>query len=288
MRKNLQILLLVPSGCLLLLFTYKPLLQALIGSVYDYRANTVGQFVGFANFTRLFEDPAFTAACINNIIYVVFTVIPSLALALFFAVMLKSNTQTNRWLRALFFFPSLVPLVAAAALWSFFFLPGVGLLDHYLAYFVESPQHNFLGQESTALTVLILISIWKYAGYYMLFFLAGLQSIPDDALEAAHIEGASALQGFWHVTLPLLRPTLTFVGTVALVYSFTQIDHIPTMTNGGPGHSTTVLLHYIQTITMESQDFGKAYAATLCTVIALFFLTWLNSALLDSGADYER
>lgn len=288
MRRTFQILLLVPSALLLLCFTYKPLLQALVGSVYDYRANMAGEFVGLANFHRLLEDPAFTAACVNNAIYVFFTVVPSICLALFFAVLLKSNTRANRWLRSLFFFPSLVPLVAAAALWSFFFLPGVGLLDHYLAYFLDNPQHNFLGQENTALTVLIIISIWKYAGYYMLFFLAGLQSIPDDALEAAHIEGASVWQGFWFVTLPLLRPTLTFVGTVALVYSFTQIDHIPTMTNGGPGHSTTVLLHYIQTITMESQDFGKAYAATLCTVIALFFLTWLNSTLLDSGADYER
>lgn len=288
MRKRFQILLLAPSAVLLFLFTYKPLFQALIGSVYDYRANAVGEFVGLDNFRRLFEDPAFTAACINNVIYVVFTVAPSLALALLFAVLLKSNTRANRWLRSLFFFPSLVPLVAAAALWSFFFLPGVGLLDHYLAYFIQSSQHNFLGQESTALIVLIIISIWKYSGYYMLFFLAGLQSIPDDALEAAHIEGASYWQGFCCITLPLLRPTLTFVGTVALVYSFTQIDHIPAMTNGGPGHSTTVLLHYIQTITMESQDFGKAYAATLCTVAGLFFVTWLNTTLLDTGADYER
>lgn len=288
MHKRLQILLLAPSAVLLILFTYKPLIQAAVGSVYDYRANAAGQFVGLENFIRLLHDPAFTAACINNIIYVVFTVVPSLAIGLFFAVLLKANTPMNRWLRSIFFFPSLVPLVAAAALWSFIFLPGVGLLDHYLSYFIHASQHNFLGEESTALAVLIIISIWKYAGYYMLFFLAGLQSIPDDALEAAHIEGASPWQGFWFITLPLLRPTLTFVGTIALVYSFTQIDHIPAMTNGGPGHATTVLLYYIQTITLESQDFGKAYAATLCTVAGLFFLTWLNSTLLDSGTDYER
>jgi sn-glycerol 3-phosphate transport system permease protein len=288
MRRKMQLLLLLPSAFLLLCFTYKPLLQAAIGSVYDYRVNAAGQFIGFSNFQRLFADPAFTASCINNVIFVVFTVVPSISLALLFAVLLKSNTRANRWLRSLFFFPSLIPLVAAAALWSFIFLPGVGLLDHYLSYFMISPQHNFLGREDTALAALIVISIWKYAGYYMLFFLAGLQSIPDDALDAAHIEGASAWQGFWHVTLPLLRPTMTFVGTVALVYAFTQIDHIPTMTNGGPGHATTVLLYYIQTITMESQDYGKAYAATVITVAALFLLTWINSALLDSGADYER
>lgn len=288
MHRRLHILLLAPSAALLFLFTYKPFFQAVIESFYDSRAASSSQFVGLANFSRLFDDPAFMAAVINNFIYVVFTVIPSLILGLVLALLLKENTRGNRWLRSIFFFPTLVPLVAAAALWSFIFLPGVGLLDHYLSVFIHGSHHNFLGQESTALTVLIIISIWKYSGYYMLFFLAGLQSIPDDALEAAHIEGASPWQGFYHVTLPLLRPTLTFVGTIALVYSFTQIDHIPAMTNGGPGHSTTVLLYYIQTITMESQDLGKAYAATLCTVVGLFFLTWLNNALLDSGADYER
>lgn len=288
MQKRLHILLLAPSVAVLFLFTYKPLFQALIGSVYDYRVNVVGQFIGMDNFKRLLEDPAFIAACINNVIYIVFTVIPSLTLALFLAVLLKANTRINRWLRVIFFFPSLIPLVAAAALWSFIFLPGVGLFDHYLSYFVQGSHHNFLGQEDTALAVLIIISIWKYSGYYMLFFLAGLQSIPDDAMDAAHIEGASSWQCFRYITLPLLRPTLTFVGTIALVYSFTQIDHIPAMTNGGPGYSTTVLLHYIQTITLESQDYGKAYAATLCTIIGLFFITWLNSSLLDSGTDYER
>jgi sn-glycerol 3-phosphate transport system permease protein len=161
-------------------------------------------------------------------------------------------------------------------------------MDYYLAKVVTIHSHNFLGYQTTALATLIFISIWKFAGYYMLFFLAGLQAIPDDAMEAALIEGASKIQCFFHITLPLLRPTITFVGTISLVYAVTQIDHISVMTNGGPVNSTTVILHYIQTIAMESQDVGKASAATVLTVTALFILSWLNIKVLDKGTDYER
>jgi sn-glycerol 3-phosphate transport system permease protein len=122
----------------------------------------------------------------------------------------------------------------------------------------------------------------------MIFFLAGLQSIPDDANEAAEIEGASQLQCFFHITLPLLRPTLTSVGTVALIYAVTQIDHVGVMTNGGPVNSTTVMLHYIQTVAMESQDLGKASSATVLTVCALFILSCFNMKVIDMGTDYER
>jgi sn-glycerol 3-phosphate transport system permease protein len=107
-------------------------------------------------------------------------------------------------------------------------------------------------------------------------------------MEAAQIEGASRLQCFRYITLPLLRPTLTFVATVSLIYSVTQIDHVAIMTNGGPVNSTTVILHYIQTTAMQSQDYGKASAATFLTVVALFVLSWLNLSVIDRGTYYER
>lgn len=122
----------------------------------------------------------------------------------------------------------------------------------------------------------------------MLFFLAGLHSIPDDAMEAAQLEGANVFQCFFYITLPLLRPTITFVATIALVYGVTQIDHVAVMTNGGPVNSTTVILHYIQTVAMESQDFGKASAATVLTVATLFLISWLNIRIIDRGTHYER
>lgn len=282
-------LLLLPGFFFLALFTYLPLLRSFIDSLHDFRIISEGSsFVGFDNYLRLFNDPAFHAALFNNLIYIVFTVMPGMVLALLLALALKQNTLLNRWLRAAFFFPTIIPLVAAASLWSFIFMPGIGLFDYYIGRFLGSGAHNFLGMQETALAALIVISIWKFAGYYMLFFLAGLQSIPDDAMEAACIEGASSLQCFFHITLPLLRPTITFVAIVSFVYAVTQIDHVAIMTNGGPVNSTTVLLYYIQSTALESQDFGKASAATFLTIITMFCVSWVNLKVIDRGTYYER
>ncbi len=273
----------------MVLFTYLPLVRSFIDSLYDYRMVSEGvRYVGFENYLRLFRDPYFHAAIGNNLIYIVFTVLPGMMLALALALALKQNTLLNRWLRAVFFFPTIIPLVAAAALWSFIFLPDIGLFDHYIGHFFGSGSHNFLGRQETALGALIIISIWKFSGYYMLFFLAGLQSIPDDAMEAARIEGASSIQCFFYITLPLLRPTITFVGIVSLVYAVTQIDHVAIMTNGGPASATTVILHYIQSTAMQSQDFGKASAATFLTIVSLFLVSWVNLKVIDRGTYYER
>ena len=283
------LVILTPGLLFLVLFTYLPLARSFIDSLYDFRMMSgAARFVGEENYLRLFADSAFYAAVRNNGVYIIFTVIPGLLLALLLALALKQNTLINRWLRGIFFFPTIIPLVAAASLWSFIFLPGHGLFDYYLGRFLATPAHNFLGNRDTALWALIVISIWKFAGYYMIFFLAGLQSIPDDAMEAAQIEGASPVQCFFHITLPLLRPTITFVATVSLVYAVTQIDHVAIMTNGGPVNATTVILHYIQTTAMESHDFGKASAATFLTVIALFMVSWCNVKVIDRGVHYER
>ncbi|WP_179322758.1 carbohydrate ABC transporter permease, partial [Escherichia coli] len=113
-------------------------------------------------------------------------------------------------------------------------------------------NNNWLGRSNSALLALALIGVWKFAGYYMLFFLAGLQSIPASTREAALMEGATRTQVFFKVTLPLLRPTLSFVITTADSYSITQIDHVAVMTRGGPDNATTVLLYYIQNLTWDT------------------------------------
>lgn len=159
----------------------------------------------------------------------------------------------------------IIPMVSAAALWLFIFMPGLGLLDHYLAKLFGPMNNNWLGRSNSALLALALIGVWKFAGYYMLFFLAGLQSIPASTREAALMEGLPARRSF-KVTLPLLRLTLSFVITTALIYSITQIDHVAVMTRGGPDNATTVLLYYIQNLARDTHDLGKASAAT--------FLTW--------------
>lgn len=290
MRRSLfPWLVLMPTLIFLFLFTYFPLFRSAADSLYDSRMNSDNPpFVGLQNYVRLLQDDVFWRALLNNLSYILMTVIPGIVLALLLAVALWENTVINRWLRTAFFFPMIIPLVSAATLWLFIFMPGLGLIDYYLAKFFGPMNNNYLGASDSALIALSVIGVWKFAGYYMLFFLAGLQSIPASAREAAMMEGASRTQTFFYVTLPLLRPTISFVVTIALIYAITQIDHVPVMTQGGPNNATTVMLYYIQSLANDTHDLGKASAATFLTLILLFGFSVMNLRVLERGAHYER
>jgi len=290
MRRTLfPYLILLPTLIFLFLFTYYPLFQSATDSLFDSRLSSdAPPFVGLQNYLRLIQDSVFWRALLNNLAYILMTVVPGIILALLLAVALWENTSLNRWLRTAFFFPMIIPLVSAATLWLFIFMPGMGLLDYYLAKVFGPMNNNYLGMSNSALIALSVIGVWKFAGYYMLFFLAGLQSIPASAREAALMEGASRPQVFFYITLPLLRPTISFVVTIALIYSITQIDHVAVMTQGGPNNATTVLLYYIQSLANDTHDLGKASAATFLTLVLLFGFSMLNLRVLERGAHYER
>jgi sn-glycerol 3-phosphate transport system permease protein len=249
-------LLLMPSLFFLALFTYSPILQAFRQSLFRRGAGEpVERFVGLANYARLFADHAFVQALSNNAVYALGTIVPSLVIALALALALSRSTTVNGALRALFFLPTLVPLVAAAALFAFVFMPRIGLLDHYLAK-LALPTVNWIGDPDVALASLMLLTVWKNAGYYMLFYLAGLQHIPPDLHDAAVIDGATAWRRFRHITLPLLAPTTVFLAVIALVQALTQVDHVVVLTKGGPSNATNLLLFYIYQTAQESFDLG--------------------------------
>lgn len=279
-------LLLAPSLVFLAAFTYWPIVQVLVQSlaIETFGSDTV--VFGLGNFERLLADASFGRALANNLVYALGTILPSVALALALAVGLQDATRFNAALRTVVFFPVLLPLVAAAALFLFVFMPGIGLLDYYLAR-LGAGSTNWLGDPDIALWSLIGLTVWKNAGYYMLFFLAGLQSIPLDLYEAARIEGAGAWARFRRITLPLLGPTLAFVLVIALVNVITQVDHVVVLTKGGPSDSTNLLLFYIYQQAHENYDYGKAAAATVLSVGGLLALSFLSLRTLERGIHYE-
>lgn len=285
---RLALALLAPSFLLLALFTYGPLIQLAWDSLLA-RAHTkaVPSFAGFANYQAVLSDPSFAKAAWNNLLFAIATLIPSLTLSLFFAISLARSSALNSLLRAMLFFPVLVPLVAAASLFLFIFLPGVGLLDFYLGrLFARLP--NWLGDPDVALWAIAGVTIWKNAGYYMLFFLAGLQSVPPEAYDAAYLDGATPWQRLWLITLPYLKPTIAFVSVIALLNIVTQVDHVFVLTKGGPSEATNLLLFYIYQQAVESYDVGRASAATLLSLAALLGITLLSLGTLErafGGAD---
>ena len=277
--------LLAPSLVFLVSFTYWPVLRVIGESLL------VGRFagqvaIGIDNYRRLFADAHFAQAAWNNIIYAVGTIGPSLLLGLVLALALRETNRLNGSLRTLVVMPLMIPLVAAAALFSFILLPGEGLLDFYLSRFGLG-MVNWLGDPDLALGSVIALTVWKNTGYYMLFFIAGLAGVPQDVVDAARIDGAGAFRRLRSIILPLLGPTFGFVVPIAMVNALTQIDHVVTMTQGGPSDATNLLLYYIYQQAAQNYDFGLASAATVISVAALLTLSLISFRALDRGIHYE-
>ncbi|HML14085.1 MAG TPA: sugar ABC transporter permease [Xanthobacteraceae bacterium] len=284
-RNLLGLALLSPSLVFLAAFTYWPTAQAMWQSLHT--GSRAGGAFGLDNYRALAADPAFRHALWNNLLYAVGTIVPSLVLALAFALALVRSTRANALLRSVFFLPVLIPLVAAASLFLFIFLPGVGLLDYYLAK-IGVQGANWLGDPDIALYSIMGLTVWKNAGYYMLFFLAGLQAIPPEAYEVALLDGATVWQRLRFVTLPYLRPTLAFVLVIGLLGVITQVDHIFILTKGGPSDSTNLLLFYVYQQAVERYDPGKAAAATVVMLALLLALTALSLRRLEHNLEGRR
>jgi sn-glycerol 3-phosphate transport system permease protein len=277
--------LLTPAFLFLAAFTYWPVLRVLgesfmVGRFADQHAP------GLDNYRRLFSDPHFARAAWNNAVYAAGTILPSLVLALLFALALRDTTRLTTALRTFVAMPLMIPLVAAAALFSFILLPGEGLLDFYLAK-LGVPAVNWLGDTDLALGSVVAITVWKNTGYYMLFFLAGLAGVPQQLLDAATIDGAGAWRRFGNVTLPMLGPTFAFVVPIAVLNALTQVDHVVTMTQGGPADATNLLLYYIYQQAAQNYDVGLAAAATVVSVGALLTLSLTSFRVLEHGIYYE-
>lgn len=258
-------LLLLPAAALLAAFTYIPAVRTFLGALYATpRGSRPAAFVGLDNYRYMLEDPIFWQSIANNVWYAALTIPLSVILALVMALAVDARLPGRAALRMAYFTPTVLPMIAVANIWLFFYTPGYGLLDQALGLF-GAPETNWLGSRETALNALIAVAVWKEAGFFMIFYLAALQTIPPDLREAAAIEGAGRFTFFRRVTLPLLMPTTLFVLVNAVIGAFRLVDHIVVMTRGGPDNSTALLLFYIYEIGFRFWD--SAYAATLTTVL---------------------
>ena len=280
-------LLLLPAMVLLVAFTHMPAIQTLIDSLWSTpRGRRASVFVGDANYRRMLADPIFRRAMTNNAIYAALTIPSSIALALAMAIFVQGRIMGRAFLRMSFFTPTVLPLIAVANIWVFFFLPGFGLLEQLRAALGLSPQ-NWIGQSGTALYAVTVVSVWSQAGFFMIFYLAALQGIPESLREAAALEGASRWHIFRRVTWPLLMPTTLFLSVNATINAFRTVDHIFVMTEGGPNNASMLLLYYIYETGFRFWD--TAYAATLTVVmVAILAIVGLGQFfLMDRRVHYK-
>jgi len=188
--------------------------------------------------------------------------------------------------RMAYFTPTILPMIAVANIWLFFYTPEIGLFDQIGSVF-GLPSQNWLGDPKLVLKSLIVMTIWKEAGFFMIFYLAALQSLSPELEEAAHLEGAGRWYIFRRITFPLLMPTTLFVTINAVINSFKMVDHLFILTKGGPDNASSLLLYYIFEVAFSF--FDEPYAATL-TVILLVLLAIIavgQFTLMDKRIHYR-
>lgn len=265
-------LLVLPAMVFLVLFTHLPAATTIWNSFFSTpRGRRPKLFVGLDNYERLLNDPIFWKVLTNNLWFALGTIPVSIALAIAMALFVNRAFAGRSLVRMAFFTPTVLPLIAVANIWLFFYTPGFGLIDQLLGA-LGFGQTNLLGSPDTALGAIMVVTVWKEAGFFMIFYLAALQTIPPQLSEAAKIEGAGGWTIFRRITFPLLMPTTLFVSVNAVINSFRLVDHIFILTGGGPDNASSLLLFYIYETSFRFWD--TAYGATL-TVVMLALLALL-------------
>ena len=271
----------LPGLAGLLIFVAIPFLLAIGLSFTNLRLGSPlpAEFMGLTQFLRLFADPAFTRALLNNLLFTLVIVPVQTLLSLGLALLLNQPLKGRMVFRTLFFMPVVFPLSLVSVVWILIYAPGPdGMLNSFLQLitFGHWQPRDFLHDPWLALPAIMLTSIWQGAGFQMVILLAGLQSIPEELYEAARIDGAGRWQRFWHITLPQLRNTLIFVMLVTTILAFRLFEQVQIMTHGGPRHATTTVMYEAVQAAFSRQQVAKGAAITV-----IFFLMVLLVTLLQ-------
>jgi sn-glycerol 3-phosphate transport system permease protein len=280
-------LLLLPAAVLLATFTHYPALATLYHSLFSTpKAGRPAVWVGWDNYQAMAADAVFWQSLNNNLIFALGTIPTSIAVALAMALLVNGALSGRAFLRLSYFTPTILPMIAVANIWLFFYTPGYGLLEQVTGV-LGLPSHNWLGSRDTALACLIVVTIWKEAGFFMIFYLAALQAIAPVLAEAASIEGAGRWYFFRRVTFPLLMPTTLFVLVNAVINSFRLVDHVVVMTRGGPDNASSLLLYYIYDVGFKFWDTAYAAALTMVLLVMLASVAIAQFVLLDRRIHYR-
>ena len=280
-------LLLSPAALLLTTFAFYPSIATLWASVFSRGTRRKpSKFIGGENYADLFSDPTFLLVVKNNLIYAVATIPVSIIIAISMALWANSKLPARGFIRTAYFTPTVLPMIAAANLWLFFYTPGFGVLDQIGSLF-GFQSVNWLGQPETALWAVIIVTIWKEAGFFMIFYLAALQTIPPELKEASDIEGAGRWTYTRRIVLPLLMPTTLFIMVNAMINSVKLIDHLFILTKGGPSDASKLILYYIWEMAFAFFDAPHAAALTILVLAVLATVASIQFLFIDRRTHYQ-
>lgn len=275
-------LFLLPDVLGLLIFIVGPMVMALVISLTNWRLVKAAKFVGLHNYWIILKDPKFSASLGRSILFMIGFVPVVYTLSLGMAVLLRRKSRSTGFFRTIYFMPVAMSLVIAGVIWRFMFDPSNGLINIIMTTF-GLPALKWIGSVKTAMLSVIIVSVWKSAGYFMIILLAGLEDIPEDYISAAQIDGASRWQTFWYIVMPLLKPTSFFVLVILSITSLQAFDQIYVMTRGGPAYATYTTLMYIYEKAFREWNFGYAAAMSVALFVLIMIFTLVHVRYFRSG-----
>ncbi len=276
----------LPAYSIYVLFVLIPALITVYFSFTNYDLFKQANFIGWANYTRLFHDELFLKALWNTTLYTLISLLPPIIIGLVIAAVLNQKMVGRSFFRTCFYLPYIPSMISMAMVWLWIYEPSQGVLNIIMKWFGLPPQ-NWLINPKLALGSVILMSVWKTIGYAMIIYLGGLQEIPGYIYEAAKIDGASPVKTFFRITIPLLKPVTFFLVVTGMINCFNVFDQVNIMTNGGPVDTTTTVVHQIYNRGFFTFEMGYASAMVVMLLVLVFTTTMLNFRLGNQGFDQE-
>lgn len=286
-RKLRPYIMVMPAIILFLLFYIYPIFNMIHLSFTSWNMlDPVKEYIGFQNYRDLFSEPDFIQVIRNTFIYTVLTVLLSLITGLFLAMWLNRRSYFHGIAQAAIFSPHIISLVSVSLLWLWLMDPQFGLLNWVLNLF-GLPSSMWLTHPDSALLSLVIVQVWKQAGYNALVFIAGLQSIPKDVYEAADLDRTPRWRKWLKITLPMLSPTLFFLLVINTIDSFKVFDTVAVMTQGGPINSTNMLVYFVYENGFDYFKIGYASAAGVVLLVLTGIMTFIHFGLLSKRVHYQ-
>lgn len=259
-KKRILLMFIIPALVFYLIFWIAPVLMSFFYGLTDWNGLGEANYVGFANFKFLFKDGTLFNAMRNTVMYALVVVIWGNVQALALALLLNMKLKARGAFRTIFYIPALFSTIVVAFIWSYVYAPYYGMLYEVLGKVGTGQNLNLLGSTGTALIAVAFVETWKTSGTMTIIYLAGLQSIPEEVMESARIDGCTAWQSTARVKIPMLANTITINVMLGLINGFKSFDYVFALTGGGPGTSSSTLMYTIYKMAFMEGQFGKAEA----------------------------
>ncbi|HBK67477.1 MAG TPA: sugar ABC transporter permease [Firmicutes bacterium] len=276
----------LPAFALLLTFKLWPIGVSIVESLMHTGITGTRTFVGLENYAYLFKaDPVFWSSFKITLVYSLIINPLIVLIALGLALLLNTGMKFVKFFRTLYFLPSAISYAVVAVIWGVIFDPYYGLANSFLRFFNLKPQPYFSSPNQALLCIVFLV-LWRSVGYWMMFYLAGLQGISEEIYEAASIDGAGRMQKLWRITIPLLKRTTAFILISNTAFNFLTFAPVYILTNGGPQGSTNLLMYESFKSAFVNLDMGRASAISTILLLIIFLISMIELKLTKTSFEY--